>query len=67
MSTKTEHRTYTAEEYRQYADAEAQRMLGVSYNEARQQLEAGKLEGTLEETRLKLIEYLMPVEPVAAE
>jgi hypothetical protein len=50
---------YTREEYREYADAEARKMLGVSFDEALEQLERGELQGTLAEVRLKLIRSLL--------
>ena len=53
------HVTMTRAEYRAYADAEAHRMLGVSYDEAIQQLDAGALHGTLAEARLSLMRSML--------
>lgn len=50
---------YTREEYRDYAEAEARRMLGVSLDDALGKLDRRELDGTLAEVRLKLIRSLL--------
>lgn len=50
---------YTPEEYRAYAEREAQKMVGVSWDEAWARVERGELDGTLAEARLRLIHSML--------
>lgn len=51
--------SYTPAEYRAYAEAEARRMLNVSLDTALSKLDSGELDGTLAETRLKMIRAML--------
>lgn len=59
----------TRAQYRAYAEREAQRMLGVSFDDAVRQLESGALEGSLAATRVKMMVAMLESDPapLAAE
>lgn len=50
---------YTRQEYLDYCDKECQKMLGMSFKDAKNQVDIGKLEGTLAEARVKMLRSLL--------
>jgi hypothetical protein len=60
------HETKTRQQYRAYAEHEARRMLGVSYDEAMNQLRSGDLEGSLAATRLRMMSSMLESDPALA-